>query len=119
VPVGGAATEGAPNVPNEVAVLSPNPRTLYLLWEEYQHGIGGRKAARLFSAPERGRVKHKYHCRKVVWTLVSALVRSGLTANVALDRIYQVYGAQATVTTIINRLKRDIRDGTLHPDLTV
>ena len=62
-------------------------------------------------------MKRKYHCWKVVWDLVSGLVRGGLTANLAIDCIYQVYGADAIVTTIINRLKKDAKDGTLHPNL--
>ena len=102
---------------NANAVLSPTPRTIFILWHEYQHGIGGRKAARLFTPHERGRVKHKYHRRKVVWDLVSGLVRGGLTANLAIDCIYQLYGADASVMTIINRLKKDAKDGTLHPNL--
>jgi hypothetical protein len=73
------------------ADLSPNPRTLYLLWDEYEQGIGGRKAARLFSREERGRAKHKYHRRKVVWDCIAAVVRAGFTAQVAIDRVYQVY----------------------------
>ncbi len=41
--------------------LSPNPKNLFELWDEYQVGIGGRKAARLFSQEEcGGKVKHKY-----------------------------------------------------------
>jgi hypothetical protein len=28
----------------QASTLSPNPRTLYLLWDEYENGIGGRKA---------------------------------------------------------------------------
>ena len=82
-----------------------------------QYGICRQKAAQLFTPHERGRVKHNYHRRKVVWDLVSGLVRGGLTANLAIDRIYQVYGADASVTTIINRLKKDAKDGTLHPNL--
>jgi hypothetical protein len=46
----------APPVENEDGhiTLSPNPRDLYSLWQEYEFGIGGRKAARLFTAAERG-----------------------------------------------------------------
>ena len=29
--------------------LSPNPKNLFELWDEYQVGIGGKKAARLFA----------------------------------------------------------------------
>jgi hypothetical protein len=50
------------------ATLSANPRSLHVLWEEYKRGTGGRRAARLFTRDERGRVKHKYHRRKkMVW----------------------------------------------------
>jgi hypothetical protein len=100
-----------------LATLSPNPRTLYLLWGEYAQDIGGRKAAPLFSREERGRAKHKYHRRKVVWDCVAGLVRAGFTAQVAIDRVYQVYGEGTTVTTIINRVKQDRRAGRVHPSL--
>lgn len=101
------------------ATLSPNPRTLYILWQEYHNGIGGRKAAHLFTPQERGRNKFKYSRRKVVWDCISTLVRSGLQANVAIDRIYGVYGHGATVTTIINRMKRDRKTNSLHASLRV
>ena len=53
--------------------LSPNPCTLYILWEEYEKGIGGRRAACLFTSQERGRVKQNI-VRKVVWECISWLV---------------------------------------------
>jgi hypothetical protein len=31
-----------------LATLMPTPRRLHDLWQEYEHGVGGRKAARLF-----------------------------------------------------------------------
>jgi hypothetical protein len=114
-PNGGAV----PNGEGVISTLSPNPRTLYLLWGEYEHGIGGRKAARLFSRAERGKVKHKYHRRKIVWDLIATLVRAGVTAHVAIDRLYLVYGANTTVTRIINRMKQDRQAGTMHPLLQV
>jgi hypothetical protein len=101
------------------ATLSRTPRTLYLLWEEYEHGIAGRKAARLFTREERGRVKHKYCRRKVVWDCIATLVRAGFTSQVAIDRVYHVYGVNTTVTRIINRMKQDGRAGIVHPSLQV
>jgi hypothetical protein len=95
------------------AALSPTPRSLYVLWQEYTVGIGGRKAAREFNAEERGRVKHRYTRRKVVWQTVDRLVRQGFTANVAIDRIYQHYGRDLSVTTIINRMLQDRRQQTV------
>ncbi len=97
------------------ATLSANPRSLHVLWEEYEQGIGGRRAARLFTRDERGRVKHKYHRRKMVWDLISILVRGGLTAQVAIDRIYDFYGRAESVTTIINKMKNDRRNGIMFP----
>ena len=38
--------------------LSKCPKSLYVLWQEYEFGIGGRKPAKLFSAMERGKVKY-------------------------------------------------------------
>jgi hypothetical protein len=89
------------------ADLSSCPHTLYDLWREYESGLNGRKAARLFTAQERGRVKHKYTRRKKVWDLIQSLMRTGLTYHTACDRIYQVYGHSATVTNIINRIRVD------------
>ena len=89
-----------------LATLMPTPRSLHDLWQEYEHGVGGRKAARFFSHSERGRSKHKYHRRKVVWDLISGLVRQGHTADGGIDRIYAVYGGQTSVSNIINGLKK-------------
>jgi hypothetical protein len=100
------------------STLSPSPRNIHLLWLEYETGIAGRKPAQDFTREERGRVKHKYHRRKVVWDCESRLIRGGLTSEEASDRIYQVYGASTTVTTIINHVKRDVC-GTLHQLLQV
>jgi hypothetical protein len=99
-------------------LLSPYPRSLHDLWEEYQNGLGDRKPARLLTYNERGRVKHKFHRRKVVWDLISGLVRQGLTANAAIDRIYSVYGAQTSVTKIINAVKFDKKHRRLNANLS-
>ena len=100
-----------------IASLSPMPRNLYELWREYTHGIGGRKAAENFSHQEKGRVKHKYHRRNVVWKIISGMVKLGFTAETAIDRIYMIYGAPTSVTNIINGIKRDKKAGTLSPSL--
>jgi hypothetical protein len=102
---------------NHHAELMPAPRDLYILWDEYNVGVGGRKAARLFTGPERGRVKHKFCRRKVVWSTVSLLINAGLTREAACERLYDVYGYDSTVTRIIERLKVDKRNGTVDPRL--
>ena len=102
-----------------VSTLSPTPRTLFDLWTEYQYGIGGRKPAKDFAAAERGKVKYNYHRRKVVWDAIAALVRAGHTSDVAIDRIYEIYGQNQSVTAIINRMRRDRRTHGEHPNLRV
>ncbi len=64
-----AAHQNAAAHPLLVADLSPTPRDLYVLWDKYQFGIGGRKPARLFTRTEKGAVKHKYHRRRVIGDL--------------------------------------------------
>lgn len=100
------------------ATLSRNPRTLHTLWLEYEFGLGNRKAAKDFTREERGRVKHTFHRRKVLWDKISEMVRSGWSADEACNKIYDVYGPHENVTRIINRMKRDKRTGG-HPSLRV
>ena len=114
-----AAAAGVGDHAMMLATLMPTPRSLHDLWQEFQHGVGGRKAARLFSYSERGRSKHRYHRRKIVWDLIAGLVRQGQTAEAGIDRIYAVYGGQTSVTNIINGIKRDKKNGTLSPNLVI
>jgi hypothetical protein len=100
-----------------IASLSPAPKDLYQLWNEYEHGIGGRKPAKHFSLHERGKVKHIYSLRNAGWQIISGLVRLGHTSEVAIDRIYAVYGAQTSVTAILRSLKKDVKAGRLSPNL--
>jgi hypothetical protein len=46
-----------------MATLMLTPISLRNLWHVFHHGVGRRKAARLFSYSERGRSKHLYHQR--------------------------------------------------------
>lgn len=61
----------------QTAMLSRSPRTLHTLWNEYEFGLANRKAAKDFTAAERGQVKYNYHRRKVLWDKVAEMVRSG------------------------------------------
>jgi hypothetical protein len=70
---------------NYVSTLSPTLRTLYILWQEYEFWIGGRKPARLFTPAERGKVKYSYHRQKVVWDVIASLVQAGDTTQVVID----------------------------------
>jgi hypothetical protein len=99
------------------ATLSPTPKNLYLLWQEYVQGIGGRKPAKDFSPSERGACKFNYARRKIVWDAVNLLIRAGYTAQVAIDKIYDFYGRNKTTSFIIDRMRADRQQSGIHPDL--
>ena len=61
--------------PDYNSSLSKTPKTLFVLWQEWEVGIGGRKPAKLFTRVERGRVKFIYCRRKILWETVAMLVR--------------------------------------------
>ena len=65
-------------------------------------------------------MKYSYHQRKVVWEVIATLVRAGDTAQVAVDRIYEVYGENQTVSSIINKMRKDRRTyNGCHPQFRV
>ena len=97
-------------VPYE-ATLSNCPRSLFELWQEYKFGLQGWKAAKRFTSRERGRVKYKYHRRKVVWDMILRLLGRGHSIHTAVGEIERVYGEGKTVSTYINLLRRDRRVG--------
>ena len=74
-------------------------------------GGAGRKAAKDFTPSERGACKHVYTMQKPLWEKVSELVRHGVTANVACDKVYEACGRNLPVTTILRKMKRDRRTG--------
>ncbi|KAI2507360.1 hypothetical protein MHU86_7080 [Fragilaria crotonensis] len=106
-------------VPRVNATLTKNPRSLHLLWQEYEFGIGGRKPAKNFTAVEQGRVKYAYYRRKIAWEMISGLVRGGHTAQVAIDMIYEIYGTSTGVTNILRAMRHDKTAGRVHPSLRV
>ena len=93
------------------ASLSSTQRTLYVLWEEYFRGLNGAKAAKNFTAAQRGAVKHKYCLRKVFLDCVTRLVNSGLSVDIAIDQIYTTYGRRNAVTKILWETSKDRRSG--------
>ena len=114
VPKGGHPDLQANKV--RLAELSKHPRSLEDLWTEYTDGLGGRKPAREFTAAERGAVKYMYSQRKKVWSMIEKHVQAGCIAPVAIHKIYQVYGAGASVSTIIRGIRQDDKTGG-HPTL--
>jgi hypothetical protein len=108
-----------------VAELVSYPKDLFTLWDEYQHGIGGRKAARLFTPQERAQphIKHKYQRRKFVWDIISHLMAADRRVHHAIDyreacqRIYAAYPG-LSLTKIISRIQLDKRNNTMPASLT-
>ena len=83
------------------------------MWEGYTNGIGSNKAARDFTAQERGRCKYKYSRRLVVWKCIERLVVRGNTLNMAFRRIANVYG-DVSMTRLITNMRADERRGGHH-----
>ena len=83
----GASETGAGN-----AELCKCPHDLYVLWNEWEVGVGLNKPAKEFTAAERGRVKSKYCRRLKFWRCMERLIRAGCSSEVAVRRIYAVYG---------------------------
>ncbi|OWZ22772.1 hypothetical protein PHMEG_0002469, partial [Phytophthora megakarya] len=96
--------------------LSKRPKDLYELWHEFEFGLNGAKAAKLFTAAERGGNKFAYSRRKTFWDVVVYLVRAGFTSDVAIDKVYAAYGRQHSVTSILLQMRSDRRTGG-HPEL--
>ena len=113
-----AAEELARARPQLIAELSKHPKTLFDLWTEYAFGIGGRKAAKDFNSHERGKCRFVYCKRKVVWDCISLHVNAGYLAATAIDRILDCYGRNQTVTSIINAMVADKKNGG-NPNLRV
>ena len=64
---------------------------MYDLWNEWEHGIGGRKAAKKINAAERGMqyVKHNFTKRKPFWVLVNSMCFHGHMATADINLILE------------------------------
>jgi hypothetical protein len=51
--------------------------------------------------------------------MVKHLVDIGITSDMAIDRVYVVYGAQTSVAKIINAIIDDKKRGRLNPNLVM
>ena len=87
--------------------LSRSPPDLFVLWDEYEKGVGNSKPARDYTPAERGANKHNYSHRKVFWDAVERLIERGHTSETAIDRILSVYGRGNSVTAILKAMSGD------------
>ena len=85
-------------------LLMSRPRCLYTLWDEYESGIDGGKAAKLLTAKERGKCKKVYSFRNRFWSVVEEMIRRGRSSRTAIERIYSVLGEGKSVTMILRAL---------------
>ena len=88
-----------------------HPKTCHDPWQEYMFGGPGRKPVKDFTPAERGKVKHVYSLRKPLYNKVAELVRSGVSATVACDKVYEAYGPSLPLTNILRKMKADMRSG--------
>ena len=95
------------------ARLSSHPRCLHMLWNEFEFGCGVNKAAKLFTAVERGKVKHKYCLRKVFWDTVNDMVLRGWAASTACEKIRNVYIDQSSISKILFKMRSDRNSGSI------
>lgn len=93
------------------STLCKCPKSLHVLWQEYEFGVGGRKPAKLFSARERGRVKFNYSLRNHFWLLMNRMILRGYTHAAAIDKIYSVYGTNLSATKILRMIRSDSKTG--------
>ncbi len=100
-----------------IANLSPAPKDLYQLWNEYEHSIGGRKPAKHFSLHERGKVKHIYSLRNAGWQIILGLGSIG--AYIRGCQRPHLCSLWCTDKCYCNMrsLKKDVKAGRLSPNL--
>jgi hypothetical protein len=102
--------------------LCPNLNNLNTLWTEYEFGIGGRKAAKLWTAVERGNPKCKqtYYGRNCIWRTQLLLINKGHNLASANDLILRTYGILTSITNIARLIVADRsrykHHGGLHPN---
>jgi hypothetical protein len=86
--------------------LTKCPGNIYVLWQEWEFGIGGRKAAKIFNESQRGIVKFNYCLRKPFWHLVTKMIRLGYCSATAIDKIYSnVYSNGLSTTKKLQKNK--------------
>ena len=63
--------------------------------------------------------RQKYYRRNLIWQTIARLVRGGLTPEVAIERIYGVYGYNSSTSKIMTAMVKDKRreTGGLQPNL--
>ncbi len=110
---GGAAAERPRRTANEQrrVRLSKCQRDLWVLWREWEQGLGDGKPAKAFTLAKWGANKFSFSRRKVFWDTVEEMVKRGNTSDNSIDKLYWVYGWNNSVTTILIEMRRDKKRG--------
>ena len=112
----GSNSEAAANL-MQMPKLSFQPKDLYVLWAKWEHGLSGTKPAKLFTRRERGANKFAFSRHRVFWDMIVSLVARGHTSDLAVNKVYGIYGRALGVTEILNRMKRDKKEQGGHREL--
>ena len=91
------------------ATLSPRPKLLSVLWDEWVNGIGGRLPAKDFSPRQQEKFKVRYGHQKIFWDCMQHLIDNGCTSETALQRLSRIY--RGTITQILTAMQRDKQRG--------
>lgn len=95
---------GTQSVRRQKVTLTRNPKSLFVLWYDYEFGVGERRAAKTCSRKDYGKNRHVYSKRNIFLSLVVEMVRRCHSANSAIDKIYNAYGLKTSVTEILKKL---------------
>jgi hypothetical protein len=89
-------------------LLTRGLKTVGELWQEYEHGIQGKKAAKLWSSAERGQDKKLYSFRLHLWKQIQEYIMdAGLSEEKAIKCVQVTYGNNGeSLTSIIRNIKK-------------
>ncbi|KNC77060.1 hypothetical protein SARC_10465 [Sphaeroforma arctica JP610] len=90
-----------------LAILMKGPRTLKLLWDEYEFEFNGNKPEKHFTSVERGRVKQVFSFRLFFWKAMEKLIARGNSVQSAIEKLYDAFGNELSVSNLIREIKKD------------
>ena len=73
--------------------MATRPKTLFHVWDAWLYGFNGGKPEKYFTESERGANKDTYSDRRKFCILVEWLLDRGYDVKIAIDMIYDTYGA--------------------------
>ncbi|KNC87450.1 hypothetical protein SARC_00432 [Sphaeroforma arctica JP610] len=95
------------NSDNRPAELIDGPKSLRILWDEYERGINGNKPASLFTRAERGSVKGVYSFRLTFWRAMERLNARGNSIDLSIEKLYHAFGETLSIAGLIREIRKD------------